>query len=76
MGSGAMIIKMHKVSPFLLFFLFFFRPLITLVAENKREKVIILNIFSGNYARAARIPLTPFVLSLCLLKRSDMPLSS
>ena len=62
---------MHKVSPFLSLFFLFFPPLITFVAENKREKVIILNVFSGIYARAARIPLTPSVLFLRLLKRSD-----
>lgn len=31
---------------------FFFPPVITLAAENKREKVIIFSVFSGNYTHA------------------------
>ena len=61
----------HSSSLSFFFFFFLFSPVITFVAENKREKVIIFSVFSGNYTHAIRIHLTPSVLSVCLLKRSE-----
>ena len=66
----------HRSSLSLFFFFsFLFSPVITLMAENKREKVIIFRVFSGNYTQAVRIHLTPSVLAVCLL-RSDAAVST
>ena len=65
----------HRSSLSLSFFSFLFSPVITLMAENKREEVIIFRVFSGNYTQAVRIHLTPSVLAVCLL-RSDTAVST